>query len=144
MIMNLILDAIPKKEQEDFCQYIIEELRKLVLNKYDKDRAKLIEEYINKSNIIKQRINKKEYFSVYDLYRLALQALEVKLIKNNIYQIKINNQIVIPNSYTNLYSIISLLEFGTLSVRKYGLLSECMEAITNNLTTYYIKYLGAK
>ena len=142
--MNLILDVIPKKDQEDFCEYIIKELSELVLNKYDKDRAKLIEEYINNSNIIKQRINKKEYYSVYNLYRLALEALEFKLTKKDVYQIKVNNKIVIPNSYTNLYSIISLLEFGTLSVRKYGLLSECMEVITDNLTTYYIKYLGAK
>ena len=144
MQLILLLNEVPKEEHINFCNYIIQELKSLFEKSFNNQQVIKLEEYINSYNNINQIIPKKAYYSVHDLYRLALESLKINKIDTNIYQIEIDKNIVIPNSYNDLYSIISLFEYGTLSVKKYGLLDTCMNMIANNLTDYYMKYLGAK
>lgn len=144
MDLNLILDEVPENNRLDFCTYIINELKSMFEKAYDPSRVIKLEEYLNSHITIQQQIFKPTYYSVHDLYRIALENLNIKQLNEFTYRIEIDRNVVIPNSYNTLYSVISLFEFGTLSVKKYGLLSQCMETIADNLTTYYTNYLGAQ
>lgn len=144
MELRLILDEVPENERLSFCKYIKQQLENLFNKSFDRNKVIKLEEYLNSYNNIRQIIPKKSYYSVYDIYRLALESLRVKQINNYTYELRIDNNILLPNSYTKLSSILALLEFGTLSVKKYGLLNTCMDIIAKNLTTYYLEYLGAK
>lgn len=144
MKLHLILDEVPKDSRISFCKYIKKELEILFEKSYDINKTIYLENYLNSYNIIDQIIPKKIHYYVHDIYRLVFANLNIKKLNDDTYEITIDNNALIPNSYTKLSTILSLLEFGTLSVKKYGLLNDCMNAIAQNLTKYYIKYLGAK
>lgn len=141
MELNLDLSDIIEDDRLPFCEYIEKILRKLIYESGEQLRYTDMEIYIRDNNIIKWIGNPKQIISVYDLYRLAVDNLKIKEINKDNYQIRADNNVNIPFAYTNLYSIISLLEYGTLSIRKCGTLTSIMELIADNLTNYYNQFL---
>lgn len=141
MELNLNLEYLPEDERKPFCEYIIEQIKTLIGQSREQSRYKAMEEYLYSNKLIDWVQNNNQYISVYDLYRLAANNLKIKEIDKENYEISINPNENIPNSYTILYSIISLLEYGTLSIRKCGTFTETLEFIAKNLDTYYQKFL---
>lgn len=126
--------------KNNFINYLIKQLQKLIIEKYNKEKSFVIEKYINDNEIIKYRYSDK-YTSVLDLYKIAVSNLKIKSDKkSNMYNITVDKNIMIPDSNTYLISIVKLLEFGNLEVQKYGLLENCMQYICDNLDTFYNKF----
>lgn len=126
--------------KNNFINYLIKQLQKLIIEKYNKEKSFIIEKYINDNEIIKYRYSDK-YTSVLDLYKIAVSNLKTKSDKkSNVYNITVDKNIMIPDSNTYLISIVKLLEFGNLEVQKYGLLENCMQYICDNLDTFYNKF----
>lgn len=126
--------------KNNFINYLIKQLQKLIIEKYNKEKSFIIEKYINDNEIIKYRYSDK-YTSVLDLYKIAVSNLKIKSDKkSNMYNITVDKNIMIPDSNTYLISIVKLLEFGNLEVQKYGLLENCMQYICDNLDTFYNKF----
>lgn len=126
--------------KNNFINYLIKQLQKLIIEKYNKEKSFTIEKYINDNEIIKYRYSDK-YTSVLDLYKIAVSNLKIKSDKkSNMYNITVDKNIMIPDSNTYLISIVKLLEFGNLEVQKYGLLENCMQYICDNLDTFYNKF----
>lgn len=140
--MDMILDLsnVPKEYHEKFCKYIIEQIKLGLEIDYKSNKAKVIEDYINNNKLIDWQY-KDQFISVYDLYRLAVNNLDIKVVTPNKYLIKVNQYENIPNSYTNLHDIISLLEYGSLSVKRYGLLANIFSIIADNLSDYYKRFI---
>ena len=141
MELELDLRNIPENQRLPFCNYIINVLEEIFTNLGDLPRFSLMEKYINDNHYINWQAKKNDYISVSDLYRLATTHLEIKNRDKTIYKISINPNENIPNSYTTILPIISLLEYGTLSIKKIGLLTKYMEDIANNLDYYYDEFL---
>lgn len=141
MELELDLKNVDDNYKLSFCNYIINQLVTIITNLGEQPSYEKMEEYINSNNIIDWQIKNNNYISVYDLYRLAVDNLEITNLDNIIFSIHINPNINIPNSYTRLYSIISLLEFGTLSIKKCGVLGKYMESIAKDLNIYYKAFL---
>lgn len=141
MRLELDLTAAIEDYREDFCKYIINVLSEMITQMGDLPQYKALEEYINGNGLIDWQTNGVGYISVFDIYRLATAHLEIKQIDENTYLIQVDENENIPNSYTILNSIVSLLEYGTLSIQKCGMLSKCMHTIAENLTTYYQTFL---
>ncbi len=141
MELELDLRNIPENQRLPFCEYIINKLSETITNLGDLSKFKVMEKYINDNNYIAWIAKKNDYITVSDLYRLAVSNLEIKDRDKVKYQISINTNENIPNSYTSIISIISLLEYGTLSMRKIGLLTEYMKDIADNLDYYYDEFL---
>lgn len=139
MFLDLYLENIDPNNLKSFLDYVIKQIQIETINGYDKRKAARLEEFINKNNVIEYTSTKK-YTSVIELYKIALFNLVVEDIRKDIYRIHVNYNINIPYSKTNLSSVIKLLEFGNLSVNKYGLLTNIMENIGKNLDFYYNKF----
>ena len=139
--MNIkILTEDNYETKNNFINYLIKQLQKLIIEKYNKEKSFMIEKYINDNEIIKYRYSDK-YTSVLDLYKIAVSNLKTKSDKkSNVYNITVDKNIMIPGSNTYLISIVKLLEFGNLEVQKYGLLENCMQYICDNLDTFYNKF----
>lgn len=126
--------------KNNFINYLIKQLQKLIIEKYNKEKSFIMEKYINDNEIIKYRYSDK-YTSVLDLYKIAVSNLKIKSDKkSNMYNITVDKNIMIPDSNTYLISIVKLLEFGNLEIQKYGLLENCMQYICDNLDTFYNKF----
>lgn len=141
MELNLDLENAPEEYRKIFCEYIIKQIQELIVQSKEQTRYKAMEDYLYDNQLIDWLQNRNQYISVYELYRLASNNLKVKEIDKENYELYIDPNVNIPNSYTTLYSIISLLEYGTLSIRKCGTLSETLEFVIKNLDTYYQKFL---
>lgn len=141
MELNLDLENAPEEYRKIFCEYIIKQIQELIVQSKEQTRYKAMEDYLYDNQLIDWLQNRNQYISVYELYRLASNNLKIKEIDKENYEIYIDPNVNIPNSYTALYSIISLLEYGTLSIRKCGTLSETLEFVIKNLDTYYQKFL---
>ena len=139
--MNIkILTEDNYETKNNFINYLIKQLQKLIIEKYNKEKSFMIEKYINDNEIIKYRYSDK-YTSVLDLYKIAVSNLKTKSDKkSNMYNITVDKNIMIPDSNTYLISIVKLLEFGNLEIQKYGLLENCMQYICDNLNTFYNKF----
>ena len=140
--MELILDLenVNKEYRLEFTKYIINILEERLDKLNDSTRYKKMEEYIN-SGIIKWRFNKPQYISIYNLYRLIPNNLKIRKIDDTTFEIYLDRDIIIPDSFTLLYDLISLLEYGTLSMRKIGKLSEIMKSVAKNLDSFYNLYM---
>lgn len=140
--MNLILhlDNVQPKNRLPFVQYIVSNLQYKLSQVGNLSKYERMEAYIN-SGLIKWFYNKPQYITVYNIYRLAGENLKIRELDSNTYEIYVDENINIPNSYTSLYSIISLLEYGTLSLNKVATLSNQMQFIADNLDTYYNHYM---
>lgn len=141
MELELNLSTINAEERLSFCNYLIQQLSIILNNLGEQPSYEKMEEYINNNNIINWQIKNNNYISVYDLYRLAVNNLEITNSDEIIFSIHVNPNVNIPNSYTRLHSIISLLEFGTLSVKKCGVLGKYMGLIAKDLDIYYKSFL---
>lgn len=141
MELNLTLTGLELKDRIPFCIYIIEQLNDIFESCYDTRKASKLEEFINKNKVIKWQIPIEKYISVYNIYKLVFNYLYIKTLDNNTFTISFDRNINIPQAYTKLYNIVSLLEFGNLSVHRYGLLNRCMKTIVDNLKLYYSKYM---
>lgn len=137
MILILDLVDVDKNLREPFCNYLIENIQKQIINQYDKDKATKLEDYINSNKIIRWQYNINKYISVYDLYKLYAFNLHLDKENDAKFIIGIDENINIPDAYTRLRSIIALLEYGSLSVRKYGLISDIYSNIVKDIDTYY-------
>lgn len=140
--MNLILhlENVEESRRKPFSEYVLSNLQYKLsqvgnLSKYNK-----MENYIN-SGLIIWLYNKPQYISVYNIYRLAGENLRIRQLDPATYEIYVDENINIPDSYTSLYSIVSLLEYGTLSIPKVATLSTQMQFIADNLDTYYNHYM---
>ena len=139
--MNLVLNLynIDKKYQIPFCRYLLKFICNTIEFNINFNKYKKLEIYIN-NNIINYQI-RNQYISVYDLYRLAANNLKLTYKDKNIFEIKLDSSVNIPNSYTKLYSIISLCEYGTLSVRGHDILNSLFINIAKNLTKYFNAFM---
>lgn len=141
MELKLDLINVPKEFRLDFCNYLIIQIKNNIYETNEQSRYNNMEKYINSNNLISWITNKNQFISVYDLYKLGVNNLKIRQVDEDKYEIYIDQNENIPNSYTNLYSIISLLEYGTLSVQKCGTLTKTVGFIIDKLDTYYNKFL---
>ena len=141
--MNLVLDLlkVPKNLQFKFCEYIINYIKDKIENTFPFNRCEKMEVYINENNVIKWQNARKDFISAYNIYRLIVNNFEIRQLGKGKYDIFLNHNETIPNSYTKIYSICLLLEYGTLSVKKCGILTELMHKIADNLDSIYTKFL---
>lgn len=134
--MNLELDLseISKEDQLPFCYFIISTTKALVLERFDINKAKLIEDFIN-NNIFPVRSQKQ---ALIDIYTTALNNLLIKKIGENRYLIEVDRNISINE--VNLLSLIKLSENGNLILRKYDVLTQAIKDISKDIDTYYNMY----
>lgn len=140
--MNLVLNLynIDKKYQIPFCKYIVKKLIQIIEFDTNFSKYRKLEEYINSNDIIKYQV-RNQFISIYDLYRLAVNNL--KLVNNdiNVFEIKLDTNVNIPNSYTKLYSVISLCEYGNLSIKGNNILNNLFTKIAEDLTKYFNMFM---
>lgn len=137
MILDLDLSNISASDRVPFCQYLVRIIYKLIIEHYRADRGYRLEEYINDQKLIKWLYDRDKYITVRELYELAGSNLEIDPRSTTHFTIKISTTENIPESYTLVYNIVSLLEYGALGIRGYGLITKIMQTIATNLDTYY-------
>ena len=139
MNLELDLENIKSNDRLPFVNYIIKQIQKEVLNQFDERKILKLENYINSNNTI-DFVLRDKHIKVRDLYLIAVYNLVIEELDENIFNIIVNRNINIPDSNSLLISLLKLLEYGNLSVNKYGLLTNIMQDIADNIDTYFKKY----
>lgn len=139
MNLELNLENIESKDRIPFVNYIIKQIQKEVLNQFDERKIFKLENYINSNNII-DFVLRDKHIKVRNLYLIAVYNLVIEELDEDIFNIIVNRNINIPDSNSLLISLLKLLEYGNLSVNKYGLLTNIMQDIADNIDTYFKKY----
>ena len=139
MNLELDLENVESKDRIPFVNYMIKQIQKEVLNQFDERKIYKLENYINSNKII-DFILKDKYIKVRDIYLTAVYNLTIEELDEDIFNIIVNRNINIPDSNSSLISLLKLLEYGNLSVNKYGLLTKVMQDIADNIDTYFNKY----
>jgi len=139
MNLELDLENVESKDRVPFVNYIIKQIQKEVLNQFDERKVYKLENYINSNKII-DFILRDKYIKVRDIYLTAVYNLIIEELDEDIFNIIVNRNINVPDSNSLLISLLKLLEYGNLSVNKYGLLTKIMQDIADNIDTYFNKY----
>lgn len=139
MNLELDLENVESKDRIPFVNYIIKQIQKEVLNQFDERKVYKLENYINSNKII-DFILRDKYIKVRDIYLTAVYNLIIEELDEDIFNIIVNRNINVPDSNSLLISLLKLLEYGNLSVNKYGLLTKVMQDIADNIDTYFNKY----
>lgn len=142
--MNLVLNLyeVNTDLQIPFCEYLIDQIKDNIEFNFNSAKCIKAEQYINENNIIDYQI-RVQYTRVYDLYRLAVNNLNIHKRDEGLFEINLDKNINIPNSYTKLYNIISLLEYGSLSLNKCEILAKIFDDVSKNLDMYFQKFISS-
>lgn len=138
--MNLLIDNKDKLNLDQFCIWLIDFMQKHILEFIDEKRLVPFDDYINTNNIIRWHFKEERPIKTKDIIIGSLYNLEVNKI-NNKYNIVINPNSYIPNSYSRYIDLARLVNYGNLQLAPYHLFDEFMQYFADNITVLYNEYI---
>lgn len=139
--MNLEIEYgdLDKDQIYKFCNWLIEKIQQYLIANINVDILARFDSYINENDLIIW-VGNPRIARTYDIIVGALYNLEIKDY-NDYYDITINPNINIPNSYAKFIDIVGLIDKGNLMLSPYPIITQTMEYFADNLKDYYEIYL---
>lgn len=111
------LDIIP-----NFCNWLCEQIYIGLNNKRNIKRLQIRKEYL--LNVSWINWTHKKVLNVDDIMELIHNSLIYEQYRKGIWHIKINNDILIPNTSTSIDRLVRFLEYGDMNVKATGMFTE--------------------
>lgn len=136
--MNITIPKNEEQEYEDeFFDWIIEYARNHILGMLDDKKLQRIDEYINSnklfSTLFKKSISSKEVLTA-SLYNMKV----VKYWNRTVITFDTNEKL--PNTNAKLVDIVKLINYGTLSVIGYPIITKAFKEIEDDIEALYEKF----
>lgn len=138
--MELIIDNPNNLKLDNFCKWLKLEMLKYVNIAINNSKLKLFDLYINNNLKINYIDNLNRIIKPKSIILMAFKNL-ITIKNGNKIKIIVDPNINIPNSHAKLIDIIKLINYGNTQLNPYPIISNTFDYFTNNLTSYYIKYL---
>lgn len=141
--MELELKNDNNLELDDFCNWLILEMRKYMSSSLDYGKLIPFNNYINDSDINAIKWNDKDKAYTISVRELTLWAFDYMVVKKegNDYIIKFDNNALIPDTSTKIIDIIKLINYGNLTLFAYPIFDEMTDFFALNIDSYLDKYI---
>lgn len=124
------------EDEEILKKFIYEEIPEELKNNfvllYDTNKT------INLERYLKENLNIS--YSIYDIVMFALNHLYITKDGNNVI-VTFDQNVTLYNSYTKVIDILNLLEYGSLEIKAYPILSEIFKLFNQNAINIYNNYI---
>lgn len=125
----------------DFLNWLLEELKDLILSKLNPSKIKAFDNYLNKTDIFKLHALKK--YSCLSFINFSLKHL-ILTKHNTTITIKFSNKIYLTGlTLTTVDTFCKFINYGDATIKGYPIFTECFTKIVDNLNTYVNAYYGA-
>lgn len=123
--------------EDDFFDWLIPKIREYVLVHLDEKKLLKVDEYINSNkyfhSIFKKEISSKEAI-VSAMYNLKKDVYWDRIV------IGIDPNVMLPNTTAKLITVIKTINFGTLSIMGYNLITKNFKYIEDKIDVFYERY----
>lgn len=131
--------TIPNEKdfESDFFEWLIEKIRVDIQAKMKDEKFIKVDEYINKNNYFATPLKKN--FSSKEILYAALYHLVVRNYWDRTI-ITFDESATIPNTFTKFTTVLRLINFGTVSILGYPIITDEFSYIEKNLDELYEIY----
>ena len=123
---------------EDFFNWLPYEVRDYIIASIDPDKLIKVDTYINTNKFFHSPF--KDNISSKDVIVAAANNLKVDRYWNRVV-LSIDSNAVVPNTTSKILTVIKLVNFGSLSVMGYPVVTKCFKFVEDNIDAFYEKYL---
>lgn len=139
--MHIIIEDKKNLLTYDFLNWLLEELKDLIITKLNPSKMKPFDNYLNKTDLFKLHALKK--YSCLSFINFSLKHL-ILTKHNSTITIKFNDKIYITGlTLTNIDTFCKFINYGDVTIKGYPIFTECFSEIVDNLNTYVNAYYGA-
>lgn len=108
----------------DFCEWLCTQLYSTIDTKINRRKIQLRMKYLMSVSWIQWNKSKKYETAVLDIMQAIYESFTYVPKKDNIYEIKIDDNILIPNSYTSISRLIRFLNYGDINNKATGIFTK--------------------
>lgn len=124
---------------DDFIDWLIDEMRYEISTKINEKKLDMFNKYIEESNLF-EPMNNSSKFDVKQAIILSLNTLTYRKT-NNVYIIEVGKNKLFPGYKVNLETVCKILDSGNTEIKGYPIFSKIFNNIKLNILEYYEKYL---
>ena len=139
--MNVEIDFtnIDEEEALKFCEWLIPKIQEYLYASIDDRILARFDAYLNSSDIIQWQFQPQ----IIRTKNILIGASYNLIVKKypTYYDIVINPNINIPNSYAKFIDIVSLIDKGNLMLQPYPIFSDTMEYFAENIDMYFKDFI---
>ena len=139
--MNLEIEYndLDKDEIYNFCNWLIPRIQEYLYANIDDEKLARFDAYLNSNNtnrwqIIPQIVRTKNIL-IGAVYNLIVKSY------GNYFDIQIDPNINIPNSFAKFIDIVSLVDKGNLLLAPYAIFSDTMNYFADNINIYFKEFI---
>lgn len=108
----------------DFCEWLCTQLYSTIDTKINRRKIQLRMKYLMSVSWIQWNKSKKYETTVLNIMQAIYESFTYVPKKDNIYEIKIDDNILIPNSYTSISRLIRFLNYGDINNKATGIFTK--------------------
>lgn len=130
---------IPKEKNfpDGFYDWLLPEIRDLVIADTNEKKLLKIDEYINANkyfhSIFRKNISSK------DILYSAVSNLKIFKYWDRT-EITFDSNLTIPNTTTKMLTVVKVINFGTIHIMGYAIITKCFKYIQDNIDEFYNIY----
>lgn len=127
--------------EDGFITWLLPVIRDYVISSVDENKLIKVDEHINNNKyfhtIFKNKISSKDVI-VAAMYNLVVNDYWNRTI------ISVDNNAIVPNTTTKISTVIKTVNFGTMSIMGYPIITTRFKYIEDNIDAFYEMYLRGK
>ena len=127
-----------KKFEDEFFNWLLPEIRDYVISSVDNRKLIKVDNLINSNKYFLTPFKKN--ISSREVIIAAVSNLKILRYWNRVV-IGIDNNAIIPNTTTKISTVMRVINFGTLSILGYPVITKSFKFIEDNIDIFYEKYL---
>lgn len=139
MTLEVEYNDVDKKVAYDFCKWLLPQIQEYIYAGSDDRKLAAFDFYLNTNDIIQWQFQPQ----MIRTKNILIGASYNLIIKDysDYYEISIDPNINIPNSYAKFIDIVSLIDKGNIDIPPYPIFTDAMEYFADNLQMYYDLYI---
>lgn len=137
--MELFIENEIKKDLSPFCEWLIEEIRKIIISNLRVSSLNIFNNYLKQVPVL-QFIDGIRPINVKHIFLTGLYNLTYNRRGDN-YVIFIDPNVKLPNTNNRLIDLMRFITYGNSTIKGYPILNKEFNKIADNLEYFYKKYL---
>lgn len=134
--MNITISN-EKGFEDEFYTWLLPQIRDFVIAEVDPRKLIKVDDYINNNRYFHTIF--KKHISSYEVIIAAVSNLKINKYWNRVV-ITIDGNAIVPGTTTKISTVVRVVNFGTLSVMGYPVITNRFKYIEDNIDAFYEQY----